>query len=181
MSINEPAEPLSAFVGAFADAINEHDRLPPTRKRIGHAGYAAEVLVWCYWLAPFFEHRSGTPFRVWAAMTVVAALWLHAALWASRGQPQDFGVMLWALFFGGGAGWLLWIAAYPSDWGPFAVYLLQGFYWSVTAVSAARFAVAAQLLGGGTNAGPLMTGLLNNRNAPLLPARRRRWWPWKRS
>ena len=167
--------PFSAAVFALTDAVNHHDQLPPTRKKIAHAAFAAEVLFWCYWLAPFFEHRSGTPFITWAAVTVVSALWLHAALWASRGQPQDFGVMLWCLFFGGGAGWLLWAQAYPYDWGPVAVFFLQGFYWSVVAVSAARFIVAAQLLGGGNNAGPLITGMLNQRNAPLMPARRGRW------
>src|SRR5271155_5326139 len=171
--MSEIRGPFSAIVGSVVDTINDHDRLPPTRKRIGHAGIAAEVLFWCYWLAPMFEHQSGTPFITWAAVTVVSALWLHAGLWASRGQPQDFGVMLWALFFGGGAGWLLWAEAYPSDWERFAVYLLQGAYWSVVAVSAARFIVAAQLRGGGNKGGPLMSGILNARNAGLVPARRR--------
>jgi hypothetical protein len=170
---------FSAFILPFVDAVNDHDRLPPPRKKIAHAAMAAEVLFWCYWLAPLFEHQSGTPFTAWATVTVVSALWLHAALWASRGQPQDFGVMLWCLFFGGGAGALLWVQAYPDDWGPVAVYLLQGFYWSVVAVSVARFIVAAQLLGGGGNAIPIMNGLLNQRNAPLVPVRRRRSW-WRR-
>ena len=171
--MSEIKGPLSAIAGAVVDTINEHERLPPTRKRIWHAGYAAEALFWCYWLAPFFEHQSGTPFTVWLAVSIGSGVWLHAALWATRGQPQDFGVMLSSLFWCAVAGGLLWIEAYPAEWGPGAAFVLQGLYWSVIAANAGRFIVAAQLLGGGNNAGPLIAGMLNARNAPLMPARRR--------
>jgi hypothetical protein len=160
--------PLSAVAGALV----EHDRLTPPQQNIAHAGTAAELLTCCYWLAPFFEHRSGTPFIAWAAVSGAGMLWLLAALLTSRGQPRDFSIMVRALVFGGIFGALLWVEAYP-DWGPLGVYLVQGFYWSLVAIHTARFIVAAQLLSfGGGNALRIIDRQRKRRNAPLKPVRR---------
>ena len=159
----------------IASAFADHARQPPLRRKIHQAGYAAELLCWAVYLAPLFEYQTGTPFKAWAAVTGLAALWLLGALWASRSQPRDFGAAWWSLFFGGGAAALLWRQMYPSDWGPVAVFVIRGIYISIVALNAAHFVVAVQPFGIG-RARRIINRELRRRNAPLVAARQRRFF-----
>jgi hypothetical protein len=165
--------PLTIMASVFED----HARLPPPHKKIAHAGYATELLTWCVYGAPIFEHQTGTPFTAWAAVTGFTVVWLVGALWRSRGQPRDFGVTCGALFFGGGAAALLWFQVYPDDWGPFAVFVIRGIYWSVLTLNAAHLVVALQLLTmPALFGGSAMRRILRHirrRSRPLRPARPR--------
>jgi len=138
---------MSEFKGPLtimASVFEDHARLSPTLKKISHAGYATELLTWCVYGAPLFEHQTGTPFTAWAVVTGFAVVWLLGALWRSRGQPVDFGATCSALLGGGGAAALLWFQVYP-DWGPVAVFVIRGIYWSVLTLNAAHLVVALQL------------------------------------
>jgi hypothetical protein len=166
--MSEGRGPLTIMASAFED----HARLPPQQKKIAHAGYAAELLTWCLYGAPLFEHQTGTPFAAWLAVTGFAVVWLAGALWRGRGQPRDFGAICGSLVFGCGAAALLWFEMVP-DWGPLAVFVIRGIYWSVLALNAAHLVVALQPFGGG-NAKRIIRREMRRRNAPLVPARRRR-------
>jgi hypothetical protein len=164
---------MSEIIGPFtavASIVEDHRRLNPIRQKIAHAGYGAELLFWCYWLAPAFEHETGTPFNAWAAVSGFGALWLGWALWAGRANPRDVVAAWWALIFGCGAAALWWLEIYPSDWGPVAVYFLRGFYVSIMALNAAHFVVAAQIFGFNGRARRIVDRQRRRRERPMRPA-----------
>jgi hypothetical protein len=170
--------PLSFFTVPIGDEIDKYQRLPADKKTLAHVSLAACLLAWCGYLAPVvFElaplrtlTENWIPFAVWAFVTLVAVLWLLAAIREAQ-APRNFGAALWRLLLGGAVACLLWYRVYP-DWGPLAEFLIKGTYigWLVSHV--ARFLVAAQLIGGGS-AERRIKKILKQRNATLQASRAR--------
>jgi hypothetical protein len=178
--------PLS-FGGALAvSPIEQYQRLTPPQKTLANVSLAACLLGWCGYLAPVAWEFSRSllraplkastedwiPFAVWAFVTLIAVLWLLAAMNAAQG-PRNPGAALWRLLLGGAVACLLWYRVYP-DWGPVVVVVLKGIYIGWLASHVARFLVAAQLFGG--SAERRIKRLLKKRNAALVSPRARRFF-----
>jgi hypothetical protein len=193
--MSEIRGPLSAVAAAIVYPIEQHQRLTPPQKALAHVSLAAHFVGWCGYLAPVFYRGQfvGALLRLqlhapdevwisvaaWAGLSVIAVLWLLAAMKAAH-APRSPGTALWRLLLGGACAWLLWNEIYPDVgpyWGPLAVFVLKGFYiaWLVSHV--ARFLVAAQLIGGG-NALRTINREIRRRNAPVRPVRPRRFFFW---
>jgi hypothetical protein len=187
--------PLHALSLAVVDPINQHRHLPPDQKRLAHLSLAAHSLGWCLYLCPLFKtgpylaavligaalfgngHAPDMwlPVGAWGVLTAVSVLWLLSA-WRGARQyfGRDFGMAFGRLLLTGAMAVLLWFRVWPDDW-PLVVLILKGFYVAWGFSHAVRFLFAAQLSGGGNARGKIEREV-RRRNAPLRPARRRRFF-----
>jgi hypothetical protein len=188
--MSEIRGPMSAFAGAIVSQIEQHQRLTPPQKALANVSLAAHLLGWCGYLAPVWwpgrflgallrlylhaPDELSISLAAWAGVSVIAALWLLAAMKAAQ-APRSPGAALWRLLLGAACALALWKQVYPDVgplWGPLVVFLLKGFYIAWLASHVARFLIAVELFGG--NALRVVNRHNRKRNTPLRPVRPRR-------
>lgn len=143
----EPKGPLSAIMISIAESIAEHQAQPPYEKNVARAELGAALLTLCAYAAITLgsQARDFPPLALagWAGCVALGLLWLGLGTRNARG-PRDVMMAFWAAVVAGGCIWLLWIDAYPTDWGPLAEFLLKGCYLAVLVSSGVRFWLAAR-------------------------------------
>jgi hypothetical protein len=147
---SQPQGPLSALVEPIAEAIAQHNALPPDQKNRARASGGAGLIAFCLYVlvtAPRLVFGAWLAVAIWAALLGFGGLWLYVGVRASVG-PRDIMAAFWSaagiLFFLV----LMSVGAYlPNDW-IVANFLLKGFYISFAASCGMRLYLAVRGLPG---------------------------------
>lgn len=148
----EPQGPLSAIAQPIAEAIAQHNALPPDQKNRARAAGGAGLIAFCLYAliaAPGVLFGGWIAFAIWAALLGFGALWLYVGMRAAIG-PRDIMAAFWSgvgiVFFTG----LMVAGAYlPADW-LVVNFLLKGFYIGSAASCAMRLYLAVRGMPRGT-------------------------------
>ena len=148
----QPEGPISAIVAPIADAIAQHNALPPDEKNRARASGGAGLIAFCLYAlitAPRLVFGGLIVFVIWAALAAFGALWLYVGVRASFG-PRDIMAAFWSgvgiLFF---LGLMVFGAYLPNAW-LLANFLLKGLYIGSAAASAMRLYLAVRGMPGGS-------------------------------
>src|ERR1700689_5907962 len=90
--------PLSAIVAPIAEAIAQHNALPPDEKNRARASGGAGLIAFCLFAliaAPRLVFSGLIVFAIWAALAGLGALWLYVGVRASFG-PRDIMAAFWS-------------------------------------------------------------------------------------
>jgi Molybdopterin-binding domain of aldehyde dehydrogenase len=97
--------PLSAITAPIADAIAQHNALPPDLKNRARASGGAGLIAFCLYaliIAPRLVFSGLIVFVIWAGLAAFGALWLYVGVRASIGS-RDIMTAFWSgvgiLFF----------------------------------------------------------------------------------
>ena len=149
---SQPQGPLSAIAAPIADAIAQHNALPPDQKNRARASGGAGLIAFCLYAlitAPRFVSSGLIVLAIWAGLAAFGALWLYVGVRASFG-PRDIMAAFWSgvgiLFF---LGLMVFGATLPNDW-PLTNILLKGFYIGSAANCAMRLYLAVRGMPGGS-------------------------------
>jgi hypothetical protein len=142
----QPQGALSAIAAPIAEAIQQHNALPPDQKNRARASGGAGLIAFCLYAviaAPYVVFGAWLAFAIWAALFGFGGLWLYVGIRAAIG-PRDIMAAFWSsigiLFFLG----LMVLGAYlPDDW-LLLNFLLKGFYIGSTANCAMRLWLAVR-------------------------------------
>jgi len=144
--MSQPQGPISAIVTPIAEAIQQHNALPPDQKNRARAAGGAGLIAFCLYVlvtAPRLVFGAWIACAIWAALLGFGGLWLFVGVRASIG-PRDIMAAFWSaagiLFFLV----LMSIGAYlPNDW-VVANFLLKGVYIGFVASCAMRLYLAVR-------------------------------------
>jgi hypothetical protein len=148
----EPQGPISAIVAPIAEAIAQHNALPPDQKNRARASGGAGLIAFCLYAViavPHLVFSRLITFVIWAGLAAFGALWLYVGVKAAIG-PRDIMAAFWSgvgiLFF---LGLMVFGAYLPNDW-LLTNFLLKGLYIGSAAASAMRLYLAVRGLPGGS-------------------------------
>lgn len=148
----QPEGPISAIVAPIADAIAQHNALPPDEKNRARASGGAGLIAFCLFAliaSPRLVFSGLIVFAIWAALAGFGALWLYVGVRAAIG-PRDIMAAFWSgvgiLFF---LGLMVFGAYLPNDW-LLTNFLLKGLYIGSAAASAMRLYLAVRGMPGGS-------------------------------
>ena len=148
----QPDGPISAIVAPIAEAIAQHNALPPDQKNRARASGGAGLISFCLYAlitAPRLVFGGLIVLAIWAALAAFGALWLYVGVRASIG-PRDIMAAFWSgvgiLFF---LGLMVFGAYLPNDW-LLTNFLLKGLYIGSAAASAMRLYLAVRGMPGGS-------------------------------
>jgi hypothetical protein len=190
-----PEGPLSAVVMPIAEAIVQHQALPPFQKNAARASMGAFLLTYCVYAAAgspavffgqslgaavsaFLRAPSAPPLAlaVWAGCAAFGLLWFCLGIRGARSGPRDIMGVVWAVLAVIGCAVALlrhwYLSPELGDWVWLVNVLLRGWYIATIAASLVRFVIAAGF--GQGNALRTINRQINRRNSPLRPARPRR-------
>jgi hypothetical protein len=147
---SQPQGPISALVTPIAEAIQQHNALPPDQKNRARASGGAGLIAFCLYAlitVPGMIFGAWMAFAIWAALLGFGALWLYVGIRASIG-PRD----IMAAFLSGVAilffiGLMVFGAYLPDDW-LLMNFLLKGLYIGSAAASAMKLWLAVRGLPG---------------------------------
>ena len=144
--------PLSAIAAPIAEAIAQHNALPPDQKNRARASGGAGLIVFCLYAlitAPHLVFSGLIVLAIWAGLAAFGALWLYVGVRAAIG-PRDIMAAFWSgvgiLFF---LGLMVFGAYLPNDW-LLTNFLLKGLYIGSAAASAMRLYLAVRGMPGGS-------------------------------
>jgi hypothetical protein len=148
----QPEGPISAIVAPIAEAIAQHNALPPDQKNRARASGGAGLIAFCLYsliTAPHLVFSELIVLAIWAGLAGFGALWLYVGVRASFG-PRDIMAAFWSgvgiLFFLG----LMVFGAYPPNNWLMTNFLLKGLYIGSAAASAMRLYLAVRGMPGGS-------------------------------
>jgi hypothetical protein len=148
----QPEGPISAIVAPIADAIAQHNALPPDEKNRARASGGAGLIAFCLFAliaSPRLVFSGLIVFAIWAGLAAFGALWLYVGVRAAIG-PRDIMAAFWSgvgiLFL---LGLMVFGAYLPNDW-LLTNFLLKGLYIGSAAASAMRLYLAVRGMPGGS-------------------------------
>jgi hypothetical protein len=148
----QPEGPISAIVAPIADAIAQHNALPPDEKNRARASGGAGLIAFCLFAliaSPRLVFSGLIVFAIWAGLAAFGALWLYVGVRAAIG-PRDIMAAFWSgvgiLFF---LGLMVFGAYLPNNW-LLTNFLLKGLYLGCAAASAMRLYLAVRGMPGGS-------------------------------